>query len=130
MSILRGLAGPNYCRVILTAQSLYTDLNYPEIPDSWINFIYLHINHLHNLNGVLISIHQLTTQREINMSTSISFTDMGNGLFKTNSIARGSVKKEYINKNYNLGGEVLGSFTLLKKSFFTEQRVNKVGFAG
>lgn len=57
-----GLAGSNYCRVILTAQSLYANLNYPEIPDSWINFIYLHINHLHYLNSVLISIHQLTTR--------------------------------------------------------------------
>lgn len=64
------------------------------------------------------------------MSTTISFTDMGNGLFKTNSIIRGNVRKEYIDKNYNLGGEILGSFTLLKQSFFTEQRVNKAGFKG
>lgn len=64
------------------------------------------------------------------MATSLSFTQLGNGLFKTDSIVRGNVRKEYIDKHYNLGGEVLGSFTLLKNSFFTEQRVNKAGFKG
>lgn len=60
------LAGSNYSRVILTAQSLYTNLNYPEIPDSWINLIYLHINHLHYLNKVLLSIHRNKQRRESN----------------------------------------------------------------
>ena len=64
------------------------------------------------------------------MSTTISFNDLGNGLFKTNSIFRGIVSKKYIDKNYHLGGNVGGSFTLLKKSFFTESRVNKAGFKG
>ena len=46
------------------------------------------------------------------------FTKISNELFESNSVIVGKVSKHYIDKNYNLGGEASGDFTLLDKNYF------------
>jgi hypothetical protein len=53
----------------------------------------------------------------------VTFTKISNERFLTNSETRGTVSKKYIDKVYNLPGEAVGSFTLLKKSYFTQKQL-------
>jgi len=50
-----------------------------------------------------------------------TFTFRTSGLLESSSMVRGLVSAKYINKHYNLGGSVEGSFSLIGKRYFSNK---------